>query len=458
VLAEEPVQGEAARAHGFEMRAPAEERDRPTGAREETADDRADGARARDQDRIVAHAAHDTSRHRGRQASETLTIDAPIAYDPRVIEPERLKALFLELVQIDSLSRREGRIAERLAREMRDLGATVTFDQAGVALGGEVGNLIAHVPGTADAPALLLCAHMDTVEPGEGVKPVIEGDVIRTDGTTVLGGDDKSGIAIVCECVRACRERGLRHPPLDVVFTICEEVGLLGAKHLDLGQVRAREGLVFDSDAVGFVFTRAPGANAIEVLVHGRAAHAGMAPERGVSAIQVAADAIARMRLGRLDAETTANLGVISGGRAVNIVPQEVRIRGEARSHDPARLAAQTEHMRTCFEEAAAAFPGASVEFHVQGEYEPMVVSDDAPIMRRLFAAAKRTGRTIASAGMGGGCDANILNRRGLQVVNLGTGMREIHTTAEWLKVGDMVAAAEVTLAAIELSSSPALV
>jgi tripeptide aminopeptidase len=244
---------------------------------------------------------------------------------PSVIQPERLQALFLELVRIDSLSRREGRIAERLAAEMRGLGATVEFDDAGTKVGGETGNLIAHVPGTVPGDPLLLCAHMDTVEPGVGVKPVVDGDVIRTDGTTVLGGDDKSGVAIVCECVRVCRERGLAHPPIEVVFTICEEVGLQGAKHLDLGRVRARHGLVFDSDAVGFVFTRAPGSNGIEVLVRGRAAHAGMAPERGINAIQVAAEAIAGMRIGRIDAETTANLGLIQGGRAVNIVADEVR-------------------------------------------------------------------------------------------------------------------------------------
>jgi tripeptide aminopeptidase len=369
-----------------------------------------------------------------------------------VIQPARLQALFLELVQIDSLSRREGRIAARLARELGELGAEVTFDNAGVAVGGETGNLIAHVAGTAECPPLLLCAHMDTVSPGEGVKPVVDGDVIRTDGTTVLGGDDKSGVAIICECLRVCRERGLRHPALDVVFTICEEVGLLGAKHLDLARVRARRGLVFDSDAVGFAFTRAPGANRIEVVVHGRAAHAGMAPERGISAIQVAAEAIACMRLGRIDAETTANLGRIEGGRATNIVPDEVRIRGEARSHDPVRLAAQTGHMRACFEEAAARHPGARVEVSVQQEYEPMAVPEDAAIMRLLTAAAARCGRTVTAAGMGGGCDANVLNRRGLEVVNLGTGMRDIHTTAEWLRVSDMVAAAEVTLAVIELA------
>jgi tripeptide aminopeptidase len=370
-----------------------------------------------------------------------------------MIQAERLKALFLELIQIDSISRREGRIAARLADELRGLGAVVEFDDAAAAVGGEVGNLIAHVPGTADAPPLLLCAHMDTVEPGIGVHPVVEGDVIRTDGTTVLGGDDKSGVAIICECVRACREQGLRHPPLEVVLTICEEVGLLGARHLDLDKVHAQRGLVFDSDAVGFVFTRAPGANGIEVTVRGRAAHAGMAPERGVNAIRVAAEAVAAMRLGRLDDETTANVGVIQGGRATNIVPDEVHIRGEARSHDPAKLAAQTAHMQACFEEAAARHPGSSVDVRVHRQYEPMHVADDAPIMRLVTAAAVRVGRTIESAGMGGGCDANILNRRGLSVVNLGTGMREIHSTAEWLKVSDMAAAAEVTLAAITLAA-----
>ena len=215
--------------------------------------------------------------------------------------------------------------------------------------------------------------------------------------------------------------------------------------------MRARRGLVFDSDAVGFVFTRAPGANAIEVVVHGRAAHAGMAPERGVSAIRVAAEAIAAMRLGRIDAETTANLGVIEGGRAVNIVPDEVRIRGEARSHDPAQARGADRAHAALLRGGRRASPGRPRRGDAsRAQYEPMHVADDAPIMRLVRAAAARVGRHAStSAGMGGGCDANILNRRGLEVVNLGTGMREIHTTSEWLKVSDMVAAAEVTLAAI---------
>ncbi len=371
-----------------------------------------------------------------------------------MIQADRLRDTLLELVQIDSLSKQEGRIAERLAAELRTLGATIEFDDAGARVGGQVGNLIAHVEGTASGDPLLLCAHMDTVEPGIGVKPVVEGDVIRTDGTTVLGGDDKSGVAIVLECVRVCRERGLRHPPLAIVFTICEELGLLGARHLDVARVQARRGLVFDSDASGVVFTRAPGSNHVTVTVRGRAAHAGMAPEQGISAIRVMAHAVSRMRLGRIDDETTANFGTVKGGRAVNIIPDEVVLHGEARSHDTAKLDAQCAHMRACFDEAAAHFPGSSVDVKIESSYAAMNVSDDAPIMRLVRAAAARAGRRIESAGMGGGCDANILNQRGFEVVNLGTGMREIHTTKEWLKVSDMVAAAEVTLAAIELAAS----
>ena len=371
-----------------------------------------------------------------------------------MIDRDRLTRHFLELVQIDSIPRHEGAIARALAADLAALGGVVEFDDAGTKVNGEVGNLIARFPGTTTAPPLLLCAHMDTVEPGIGVRPVVEGDVIRSDGTTVLGGDDKSGVAIVCECVRLCREHGLPMPPVDVVFTICEEIGLQGARYLDLSKVRSRYGLVFDSDAVGCVFTRAPGSNHIEATVHGRAAHAGMAPEKGINAIQIAAEGIAAMQLGRIDDETTANIGMIKGGRGVNTVPQDVWVLGEARSHDPAKLAAQTEHMCVALRAATARHAGASVDIKVEAIYEPMHVRDDTPIMELVRAAAAQVGRTIESAGMGGGCDANILNRRGLQVVNMGTGMREIHTTKEWLQVSDMVAAAEVTLALIQLAAA----
>ncbi len=382
------------------------------------------------------------------------------------IDQARIRDLLLELVRIDSHSRKERNVALRLEREMRELGAErVLFDDAGEKVGGDTGNLIALFPGTApNAPALLIAAHMDTVVPGEGVKPVVDGDVIRSDGTTVLGGDDKSGVAIICEVLRVLRDRAIPHGPIDAVFTICEEKGLLGAKHLDVRSLRARSGVVLDSDSPGFLFTRAPGANAIHVRVHGLEAHAGMAPEKGMSAIQIAAEAIARMRLGRIDDETTANLGIVRGGAAVNIVPNLVEIRGEARSHSEAKLTAQTEHMRACFEEAAARHSvsvdertvRARVEFEAIREYEAMNLPDASSIVRLIVAAGERLKSQVTVTGMGGGCDANILNRRGFEVANLGTGMRDIHTVKEWLDVKDMVLAAEVLLEAIALNTQRA--
>jgi tripeptide aminopeptidase len=379
------------------------------------------------------------------------------------IDKARIRDLLLELVQIDSLSRKERDVALRLEREMRELGAaTIAYDDAGEQIGGNTGNLIARFDGTVPgAEPLLVAAHMDTVVPGEGVKPVLEGDIIRSDGTTVLGGDDKSGVAIICEILRVLRDRKIPHGPIDAVFTICEEKGLDGAKHLDVSKLRAKRGVVLDSDSPGFLFTRAPGANAIHVKVHGLEAHAGMAPEKGLNAIQIAAEAIAGMKLGRIDDETTANLGVVSGGAAINIVPKLVELRGEARSHSEAKLEAQTEHMRRRFEEAAARHQvtidgvttRARVEFRAIREYEAMNVPDGSAIVRLIVAAGERRASRITVTGMGGGCDANILNKRGFEVANLGTGMREIHTVKEWLDVNDMVLAAEVLLEAIILNA-----
>lgn len=375
---------------------------------------------------------------------------------------DRLKQIFLELVQIDSLSRKEHDVAMRLKREIESVGAETCFDGAGERVKGNTGNLIGRIKGNrAGAPPLLLCAHMDTVGPGEGVKPLVEGDIIRSDGTTVLGGDDKSGCAIICEALHQLREQDLPHGPIDVVFTICEEVGLLGAKHLDLNLIAAREGLVYDSDSPGYLFVRAPGAYMVKFVVRGLEAHAGMVPERGISAIKVASEAIATMRLGRIDDETTANLGLIRGGRALNIVPNEVTVRGEARSRDAAKLKAQVDHMVECFKQAVArasvTLEGklyqAALEHVTAPEYEAMNVPTDAPIVRKVIEAALRTGRVVKPEATGGGCDANVLNHRGLVVANLGTGMRDIHTVREWLDVNDMISTAEVTVELIKLQA-----
>lgn len=380
-----------------------------------------------------------------------------------MINQERLKKLLIELIKIDSLSRKEYDIAMRLKREMEELGAKVSIDDAGDKVGGNVGNLIAHFSGTAPkATPILLSAHMDTVVPGEGIVPVLDGDIVRTDGRTVLGGDDKSGVAIICEVLRVIKENSLPCSDVDVLFTICEEAGLIGAKCLDVNRLRARTGLVLDSDSVGFLFIKAPAANRMEFHVHGLEAHAGVCPEKGVNAIKVASEGIAQMSLGRIDHETTANIGVIEGGAAVNIVPNSVILKGEARSHSQEKLDRQTQHMLRCLQDAAARqtleLPGgrftAKVEAKIERDYDRMDVPEGAPIVQLVREAAKNLRLEIKTLATGGGCDANVLNQKGLEVANLSTGMREIHTVKEWLDLKDLNFSAQVVLEVLRLNAA----
>ena len=382
-----------------------------------------------------------------------------------MINQERIKNLLLELVQIDSHSRKERDVAERIRKYCEEMGAQVEIDDAGEKVGGNSGNVIARFAGTlTGAQTIMMSAHMDTVVPGEGVKPIVDGDIIRTDGTTVLGGDDKSGCAVIIEVIRCLQEQNIPHTPIEAVFSICEEVGLLGAKNVDVTKLNARYGIVFDSDDPGFLFTKGPSSNHMEFKIHGLESHAGVAPEEGISAIKIAAEGLANMRLGRIDEETTANIGQIEGGMATNIIPNLVVLKGEARSHSEEKLNAQTEHMQKCLEDAAAKYEvtvagkttRASVESHVERDYSSMDVPDSSHVVQLVIQAAKRMGLDVKTMASGGGCDANVFNRRGIECANLGTGMRAIHTVKEWLDVKDMYAAAEMTLEIMKLNGEMA--
>ena len=380
---------------------------------------------------------------------------------PRV-DAARLKDEFLQLVSIPSLSRREGAIARRLEGILKAMGATVEVDDAGERIGGDTGNLLARFRGnTPSAEPLFLSGHMDTVAPADAVHPVVEGDVVRTDRTSVLGGDDTAGLVAIFEAIRTLRERAIPHGDIEVVLTICEETGLRGAKNFDVSRLRARRGLVLDVDGVAELVTRAPAANHLTVKIHGLAAHAGICPEQGLSAIEMASTAIAGMRLGRLDAETTANLGVVEGGHASNIVPGWVTLRGETRSLDVRKLEAQTAHMRERFEAAVAGRSvqvgdrehRARLEIDTVRQYEPLDVPEDAAIVSLVRAAGESLGRPCRTRSTGGGSDANVFAGRGLEVANLACGMREIHSVNEWVDVRDLVVTAELVLETVRLSA-----
>ncbi|MDA8403448.1 MAG: M20/M25/M40 family metallo-hydrolase, partial [Desulfobacteraceae bacterium] len=240
-----------------------------------------------------------------------------------LINKDRLAETFCSLVRIDSLSREEKDVSEALQIILKDLGGEISIDNAGEAVSGNTGNLVAKFKGTVDVPPMMLCGHMDTVGPGKGIEPYLDNGIFRSKGDTILGADDKSALAIIIEVLRVLKENGIEHGPLDVVFTICEEIGLLGAKHFDTRRIDSTFGYILDSTDRDGIFTKAPFACKFKIKIIGKAAHAGAAPEKGISSILLASKAIAELTWGRIDHETTCNVGKIIGGVATNIVAEQ---------------------------------------------------------------------------------------------------------------------------------------
>lgn len=363
-----------------------------------------------------------------------------------MINRDRLVNTFLELVRIDSPTGHEEQIGAHLVRVLRDLGGEVTAD--------DVGNVVAYFDGTRNADPVMLNAHMDTVGTDTGITPVIRDGVIYSDGTTILGADDKSGIAVILEVLHVLRDHlEVPHPPIDVVITVGEEQGLVGATALDPSRVRARRGIVLDSGGpIGTVITAAPYQDKHRLIVHGKASHAGAEPEKGINAIRVAAEAIAAMRLGRIDDETTANVGVIHGGVATNIVPDRVEVYTEARSRTESKLVAQSQHMLACFQDAAKRH-GVSVEIQHRRTYDGYRHAADAAVVTWVVEAVKALGFEPIFREAGGGTDANVFNSRGIQAVVISTGQADVHTPNEHIAIEDMVNSARWVLQAIRAVS-----
>lgn len=378
------------------------------------------------------------------------------------INSERLARIFTAMCAIDSPSGEEA----RLARFLKDLfteefpEAVLAEDDSAGTTGSDANNLIFHFPGDLAGEPIFFNCHLDTVEPARGVRVVREGTRFKSAGETVLGGDDKAGIAILVEAIRVIREGHLPHLPFDLVFTTCEEVGLRGAKALDLSLLRAREGYALDSSGVDLLIIGAPAANHFHFTVTGAAAHAGLHPERGINAIQLAARCLADLPLGRLDEESTANIGRITGGTATNIIPESVRVEGEVRSHSPEKLAAFSRQIKDAVQTVIDQWspgPGAQLgagirprlDFHLTPEYPALHLDRNASVLRRVAKAADRLQREIRYERAGGGSDANIFSGKGLQTAIIGIGMDNVHSTEESIDLRDMERTAELIVSIV---------
>jgi tripeptide aminopeptidase len=359
--------------------------------------------------------------------------------------------LFLELCAIPSPSGRERAVADRVGAYLTEFGLEWDEDDAAARLDGDTGNIYCRLPATnGGGTPIFLCAHTDTVPPEAAIEPVVEDGVVRNAGGTILGSDNKAAVVVMLEATLRIVEEGRAHAGIELLFTPQEEVSLRGADAFDHTRFVAKTGYVYDQGAaIGEIVLGSPHARLLEFRFHGRAAHAGMNPEDGRSAIAAASRAVADFRLGRVDEETSANVGVIKGGTARNVVPEWCSFTAEVRSHDERKA---IELVREMLE--SAAFAASLAECEVASEVRPSFPGyrfkeSDAPV-RLAATALERVGFEPSYALSGGGADANVFNARGLSCVNLANGMMEIHTPAEHIAVADLDAMVEVTLALVD--------
>lgn len=367
------------------------------------------------------------------------------------INKQRVLNEFYELIQIPCPSLQERVVADILKKRLEELGCTVTEDvESAKLLGGSAGNLVADLKGTvAGAPAILLSAHMDCVNPCAGIKPCLENGVIRSDGTTILGGDDKGGIVAILETLRCLKEQNLPHGDIQVIFSVSEEQGCAGIKNLDTALLHADMGFALDSSGrPGKIIYAAPGQNKIFAKIHGKTAHGGIAPEKGINAIKKATEILIDIPTGRVDEETTCNIGIIHGGSATNIVPDLVEVAMDCRSRNPEKLENLTDKIVTIFKQGGekAEVP---VDVEVRSSYKPYCLAKDSAVIELAAKTAKALQLPVDITATGGGSDSSHFNGYGVPCTVLGTGMTNVHTVDEILLEEDLYMTCEWTLAIV---------
>ena len=363
-----------------------------------------------------------------------------------MINEKRLLDTFCEYVQIDSETKNEKAMGEKLVADLKAMGFEVKTDNAGAAFGSNGFNVCGFKAGTIEGPGMVQCAHMDTVKPGNGIKPIITDGVVHTDGSTILAGDDKCGVASIMEAIKVIKENNIPCRNTEILFSIGEEGGMNGIKNMDWSMIKGKEAIVLDSSGdVGKVITCGPGQIKIIATINGKTSHAGLAPENGISAIQVAAKGIANMNLLRIDEETTCNIGTLKAEYATNIVPDKCEFIAEVRSRNLDKLNAQAAHIKDCLQ-AACDELGATLDIQLNTNYVSFNVPEEDDLVQRIKASCDRLGYNFYTAKGGGGSDLNVMALKGVKGVVLGVGMTKVHTTEECIKIEDLNKTAKLCL------------
>ena len=356
--------------------------------------------------------------------------------------PERMIEQFMEMVRIDSESGNEGKMIDYLLKEFKKIGAAAEKDS--------YGNLIAKLPAKdcENKESILLSCHADTVKPGVGIEPIIDTGVIRSKGDTILGADDKAGIAEMLEALRIAEVR----PLVEVAISRQEEVGLLGVKNLDYSKLTAKKGFLLDNDTLDTIVIGGPSYFILDVTVKGKAAHAGMEPEKGINAIQAASNAISKLKLGRLDHETTANIGIINGGVVRNGVPELVTFLAECRSLDHSKAEKLADEMKMIISKEVEAC-GATTEIKIENMCKAVSISENSPVVEISKKALREAGIEATTTFITGFTDASIYNNHGIEMSVVGIGARLEHSLDEHIYIEDMKKALTMIVELLRLSA-----
>ena len=361
------------------------------------------------------------------------------------INKKRLVKTFVDLAKIPSPSWKEAAVADYIIEKLKPLKADCKLYPCGGSH-----NLLARIEGDKSRKPLLFSCHMDTVTPCENVVPVVTDTKITSDGTTILGADDKSAIAVFLESINIIKENNAPHGPIEFLFSCAEEVGLNGVKGFDLSVLNAKYAFIFDSEGnIGRIILKSPKQFTMNVTLTGRAAHAGIAPEKGINSIRVSSEIISRIPNGRIDEETTVNVGIISGGQASNIVPEETSFELEVRSMNGKKLRNIVSDIDRIIRAVSKEYK-AKPSISKRHEYSGFSISRDSAIVKIIDKAVRKIGLTPLYEASGGGSDTNIINRAGIKAVNLSIGMRKVHTKDEFILINDLVDGARLILSIID--------